>query len=130
MRFAFYGNYSQPDQQQFVSAQESDLGEICAYLHVNAKVVNDRITYHIFDSREKKQQEDPFHSISRASARFNEMAIYRFWEPSNDPHFPHELTHLAAHTWETPYQLTTELDTWDGQEIVKTVEMVSNSFML
>ena len=48
------------------------------------------------------------------------MAIYRCWQPNENPRFPHELTHLVAHTWREPYLWQMELGT---------VEMVSTSFM-
>lgn len=127
MNYNFQGQYSEQDKSIFESAQKDDLEKICDYLKTNISLL-DRITFKIFDIREGKQNADPNHSISRASARFEEMAIYRFWTPNDDPHFPHEITHLVAHTWSKPCLLKTELDTWDNKKIKKTVEMVSTSF--
>jgi hypothetical protein len=126
MNFNFRGNYADEYKISFQAAQEIDQQAICQYLDTG---LLSGIRYEIFDTREGKQQADPNHSISRASARFDENAIYRFWEPTEDCHFPHEITHLVAHTWAKPYLLTEELDTADGSKINKTFEMVSTSFM-
>ncbi len=106
----FHGIYTFEDKNRFQLAQEEDLVRIC-------------------DSREGKQNADPNHSISRASARFGEMTIYRYWIPSDDVHFPHETTHLVAHTWTKPYSWEVELDTWDNEKLTKNLEMISTSFM-
>ena len=126
IEFNFHGNYTSENKASFQAAQESDLSEICQYLDTGLLA---GIRYEVFDTREGKQQADPNHSISRASARFDENAIYRFWETKDDPHFPHEITHLVAHTWTEPYELTEELDTAYGTKINRTFKMVSTSFM-
>src|SRR3990167_11531375 len=128
MKINFHGTYSEKDIRLFQDAQNSDLVEICRYLKTDTNLLKN-IRFEIFDTREKKQKADPNHSVSRASARFDEMAVYRFWLPKNDPHFPHETTHLVSHTWTKPYLLTEELDTAYGTKIKKTFEMVSTSFM-
>lgn len=128
MTFNFHGNYSPEEKKRFEIAQKDDLKKICEYLDTDSEEL-ESIKFEIFDTREGKQEADPHHSISRASARFAEMAIYRFWTPTDDPHFPHEITHIVAHAWGVPYLLETELDTWDGQKIKKKVDMVSTSFM-
>lgn len=128
MNYKFNGNYTEDRQVLFKKAQEKDLEEICRYLETDVNKIR-IIKFEVFDTREGKQNADPNHSISRASARFKEMTIYRFWLPSDDPHFPHEITHLVAHTWSKPYLLETELDTWDNKNIKRTIEMVSTSFM-
>lgn len=128
MKINFHGTYSEKDIRLFQDAQNSDLLEICRYLKTNINLLNN-IQFEIFDTREGKQDADPNHSISRASARFDEMAVYRFWLPTDDPHFPHETTHLVAHTWVKPYLFTEDLDTAYGTKIKKTFEMVSTSFM-
>lgn len=128
MIFQFHGTYSHSDIELFQNAQKSDLAEICRYLSTNSALLND-VRFEIFDTRDGKQEADPNHSISRASARFDEMAVYRFWLPTDDPHYPHEITHLVAHTWAKPYLLTEKLDTAYGTKIEKTFEMVSTSFM-
>jgi len=128
MLFQFVGSYSKKDKKIFKSAQRQDLKIILAYLKTPLQDAKN-IKFEVFDTREGKQNADPNHSISRASARFAEMTIYRYWEPKDDPHFPHEITHLVAHTWTKPYKWRVELDTWDDKKIVKTVEMVSTSFM-
>ncbi len=129
MKFEFHGNYSEEEKNLFQDAQTEDLKRICEYLKVDFEEANKKISFQIFDTREGKQELDPNHSISRASARYNEMTVYRVWIPSEDPHFPHEITHLVAHLWAKPYQLTDELDTAYGTKITKTFNMVSTSFM-
>jgi len=128
MLFNFHGLYTDDDKNKFRLAQEEDLESICDYLKTDNSKVAD-IRFEVFDTREGKQAADPHHSISRASARFNEMALYRVWTPDDDPHFPHEITHLVAHTWTKPYVLTEELDTAYRTKVKKTFEMVSTSFM-
>lgn len=128
MKFNFHGTYSDKDIKLFQDTQNNDLVEICRYLQTDVNLLSG-VRFEIFDTREGKQETDPNHSISRASARFDEMAIYRFWLPTNDPHFPHETTHLVSHTWAKPYLLTEELDTAYGTKINKTFQMVSTSFM-
>ncbi len=127
MIFHFDKNFDEKDRDLFKKAQEDDLKKICSYLQTDEKLL-EKVRFEVFSTREGKQNADPNHSISRASARFEEMAIYRFWLPPEDPHFPHETTHLVAHTWTDPYLLKDELDTWDGKKITKTIEMVSTSF--
>lgn len=128
MLFNFHGSYTDDDQNKFRLAQEEDLLGICNYLKTDKSKVAD-IRFEVFDTREGKQSADPHHSISRASARFNEMALYRVWIPNDDPHFPHEITHLVAHTWAKPYVLTEDLDTAYNTKVKKTFKMVSTSFM-
>ena len=128
MKFNFHGTYSNKDIKLFQDAQNGDLVEICRYLKRNINLLTN-MRFEIFDTREGKQEADPNHSISRASARFDEMTVYRVWLPTDDPHFPHETTHLVSHTWAKPYLLTEELDTAYGTKIKKTFEMVSTSFM-
>lgn len=128
MIFKFHGNYTDNDKKNFEKAQKEDLKKICQYLETDQGLV-EGIKFEVFDTREGKQNADPNHSISRASARFKEMTVYRFWTPTDDPHFPHEITHLVAHTWAKPYFLTEELDTWDNKKVKRTTEMVSTSFM-
>lgn len=128
MIYKFQGNYSNKDINKFKDAQEEDLVKISNYLQTENNKLK-RIAFAVFDTRESKQTYDPYHSISRASARFNEMKIYRCWLPSENPHYPHEITHLVAHTWTKPYLLKTELDTAYGTKITKEIEMLSTSFM-
>lgn len=128
MVFNFHGLYTDNDKNKFRLAQEEDLVRICDYLKTDKSKVVD-IRFEVFTTREGKQAADPHHSISRASARFNEMALYRVWTTDDDPHFPHEITHLVAHTWTKPYVLTEELDTVYDTKVRKTFEMVSTSFM-
>lgn len=128
MIFNFHGNYINKDKKNFEKVQGEDLTRICQYLGSDPQLLA-YIKFEVFDTREGKQEADPNHSISRASARFKEMTVYRFWAPSDDSHFPHEITHLVAHTWAKPYFLTGELDTWDNKKIKRTTEMVSTSFM-
>ncbi len=128
MKFNFHGNYTSQEQKLFIDVQNFDLEKICVYLQTTDPNVY-KIIYEVFDTREGKQTNDPNHSISRASARYNENTIYRFWLPTEDPHFPHEITHLVAHTWGTSYILETEVDTFDNKKITKKMDMVSTSFM-
>lgn len=124
----FHGIYTPEDKKLFRLAQEEDLIRICDYLKTDiGKLKQAKIE--VFDSREGKQNADPHHSISRASARSSQMTIYRFWLPSDDPHFPHETTHLVAYTWTNPYSWEVELDTWDNKKLTKNVVLVSTSFM-
>lgn len=127
-QFYFQGTYTEEVKRRFMSIQERDVQKISRYLRTDPNSVTG-IIYHVYDTREGKQQADPNHSISRASARYDDYAIYRYWKPEDDPSFPHELTHLVAHRWAEPYQFTTELDTADGTRITKTLPMVSTSFM-
>ncbi len=124
----FHGTYTIEDKKIFQLAQEKDLVRICDYLKTDIGKLN-QAKIEVFDSREGKQNADPHHSISRASARFGDMTIYRYWIPSDDVHFPHETTHLVAHTWAKPYSWEVELDTWDNKKLRKNLEMVSTSFM-
>lgn len=126
--FDFNGDYTDEDKARFELTQKSDLQKICFYLNTESLSLPE-IAYHVYSSHPGKQEADPHHSISRASARFAENAIYRYWDPQENPSFPHEITHLVTHTWGEPYILTTELDTASGQKIIKDVEMVSTSFM-
>lgn len=128
MIYNFHGQYTEREKDLFKIAQEEDLKKICEYLETDNSLLKE-VRFEIFNSREGKQEADPNHSVSRASARFNEMTVYRFWLPIDDPHFPHETTHLVAHTWAKPYILETELDTWDNKKIKRKLEMVSTSFM-
>jgi len=128
MLIEFHGDYSQEARDVFKEAQKKDLNKICEYLEIDMDAIGE-IGFQIYDTREGKQKGDPNHSISRASARFDEMTVYRFWEPDDDPHFPHETTHLVSHKWAVPYSFTTELSTADGSEITKEIEMLSTSFM-
>lgn len=128
VKVEFHGKYEPEAQERFRRAQEEDLNRICDYLQTDPEDVGG-ISFQVFDNRDEKQTADPLHSPSRASARFNEMTVYQVWQTENDPHFPHETTHLVAHKWSKPYQFTTELDTADGGQTTKTIEMVSTSFM-
>jgi len=125
MTYNFHGKYKPDKITDFKQAQDSDLKKICKFLKTDLP----EITFEVYDTREGKQDADPNHSISRASARFKEMTVYRYWEQDNDPHYPHEITHLVAHTWSTPYVFKTELDTWDDKIITREIDMVSTSFM-
>lgn len=126
--FGFSSGYSDIDRNRFALAQKSDFSKLCFYLK-SPQASIPQIAYHIFNTKDGKQQADPNHSISKASARLKELAIYRFWDPKENPSFPHEITHLIAHTWSAPYVFNVELDTADGQKVVRDIDMVSTSFM-
>src|SRR3990167_7434501 len=112
---AFHGNYAKPDGLAFARAQEKDAAVICVLLGINPTNLKDTIIrYKVFETREAKAAADPHHTPSRASSRFDEMAIYRVWKPDEDPRFPHELTHLIAHTLGTPYQWEADVEMADG----------------
>lgn len=128
IQFNFQGNYSQEKQNLFQETQLGDLDKICRYLQVAPKSLG-QIKYYVFDTHEGKIDADPNHSISRAVARYNENAVYRFWDKEEDPSFPHELTHLVAHHFTTPYKLHTEVDKANGEKLTIDVEMVSTCFM-
>ena len=98
MIYNFNGFYTQEEKRDFQSAQEEDLKKICIFLKTNTDKLKNT-SFEIFDTREAKQKCDPYHSVSRASASYGETPIYRFWQVAEDPHFPHEITHLVAHTW-------------------------------
>lgn len=103
--FIFRGVYSPEAQQLFIDAQYTDAADACECLGVTAHTAPKdlKLFVLVFDSQEKKKSADPFHAGSRASARFNEMELYRYWRADEDPHFPHELTHLIAHVWGESY---------------------------
>lgn len=126
VNFVFEGNFTDEQRQLFIDTQARDLEKICSYLKTSGVPI---ITYHVFDTLQGKRDNDPDHSVSRASARFGEMAVYRFWETREDPSFPHEMTHLVAHTWAKPYVWELEVDTWDGKKIKTAAEMLSTCFM-
>lgn len=126
--FIFKGKYSDKDKNCFKKAQIEDFKRICEFLKTDPDQVG-KIRFFVFDSLKAKREADPHHSISRASARFNSMTIYRFWLPDEDPHFPHEITHLVSYKWGRPYYWQIELDAFDGSKVVKRLKMVSTSFM-
>ena len=129
--FIFRGVYSPEAQQRFIDAQYADTTEVCEFLEVTIKkTLKDlKLFVLVFDTQEKKKVADPFHVGGRASARFNEMELYRVWLQNEDPHFPHELTHLIAHTWGEPYSWVVELkDSETGKKYQRATMMVSTSF--
>lgn len=128
IKFDFQGEFSQKENGLFTRTQTEDLIKICNYLQVNPKSLG-QVKYFIFDSHQGKIDADPNHSVSRAVARYNENAVYRFWDKIEDPSFPHELTHLVAHHLDIPYLLKTEVDQANGEKLTIDVEMVSTSFM-
>lgn len=128
LTFDFHGAFTDDEKERFAFVQKRDLEKIAVYLQTDRSFLAG-MRYKVFSTRESKQEADPQHSISRASARFKEFAIYRYWQPEDDPSFPHEMTHLVAHRWAVPYQFTTQLDTADGNVITQTLDMVSTSFM-
>ncbi|GEM_PF-1918635 len=129
--FIFRGVYSPEAQQTFIDAQYADAVEVCDFLGVTIKTAPKdlKLFVLVFDTQEKKKIADPFRTGSRASARFNEMELYRVWMQDEDPHFPHELTHLIAHTWGEPYSWVVELkDSETGKEYQRATMMISTSF--
>lgn len=133
LTITFHGNYSEEDKTRFEQVQDQSFVKIRQYLQTEPDLL-EGVRYEVYDTREAKQQADPNHSISTASARFKEFTVYRFWQPNapipyNDPEFPHELTHLVAHRWGTPYKMTIDLDTADGKKLTQDLELVSTSFM-
>lgn len=128
IKFNFQGNFSPVQQSLFKKIQLRDLDKICSYLQVDLKSL-DRINYFVFDTHQGKIDADPNHSISKAVARYNENAVYRFWDKIEDPSFPHELTHLVAHHLATPYKLHTKVDQANGEKLTINIKMVSTSFM-
>lgn len=128
--FIFRGVYSPEAQQRFIDAQYADTADVCEYLGVTKETAPKDLTLYVlvFDSQEKKKAADPFHVGSRASARFNEMELYRFWLADEDPHFPHEITHLIAHTLGEPYSWVVEITDKEGESRQKATLMVATSF--
>ena len=127
MKYFFQGQYSLNQKNKFIKAQNDDWLKLKTFLQTENNKL-DQIKFYIFDTREAKQTADPAHSISRASARFAEFSIYRFWQIDQDPHYPHEITHLVAHTWGNSYQFATKLDQADGSKLTAKIEMLSTSF--
>ncbi|MFH1253011.1 MAG: hypothetical protein V1664_01620 [Candidatus Uhrbacteria bacterium] len=122
----FFGQFTDEQKEAFQNAQKEDFLRLLEILKIEPGK-EPKITFRVFDTREKKREADPQHSLSRASARFNEMAVYRCWLADSDPHFPHEITHLITHTWAQPYVWTVELP--DGDKTIRReTEMVSTSF--
>lgn len=128
IKLHFQGDFSQEEKDLFEKVQLEDLDKICRYLQVDPKN-SGQIEYFVFDTHQEKIDADPNHSISKAVARYNENAVFRFWDKIENPSFPHELTHLVAHHFTTPYKLHTEVDQADGKKLTIDIEMVSTSFM-
>lgn len=128
IRFYFQGDFSDKERSLFEEIQLRDLDKICHYLQVAPKSL-DKIKYFVFDTHQGKIDADPNHSISKAVARYNENAIFRFWDKAEEPSFPHELTHLVAHHFTAPYHFQTEVDQANGDKLTIDIEMVSTSFM-
>jgi hypothetical protein len=128
IEFNFQGDFSIELQNLFQDTQLNDLDKICRYLEVDPKILG-QIKYFVFDTHQGKIDADPNHSISRAVARYNENAVYRFWDKEEDLSFPHELTHLVAHHFAAPYKLHTEVDQANGEKLTINIEMVSTCFM-
>lgn len=128
----FYYDYEigSSDSYYFETIQKNDLGEVCKYLGVFIDALP-KISYKVYESVDKKRNADPNRSGSRASARCDEMTIYRVWSPEDgeNPSFPHEIVHLVAHLWSVPYKWTATLTAPDNSEYKKEIEMVSTSFM-
>jgi len=106
------------------------LAEVCKYLEFPVDKLP-KISYKTYEDIDKKRAADPNHSGSRASARCDEMTIYRVWKPGDgeNPSFPHEIVHLVAHLWSVPYRWNATLTAPDGSEFQKEIGMVSTSFM-
>lgn len=128
IQFKFQGKFSQTEKKLFKDTQIQDLIKICAYLQINPKSLG-LIKYFVYDSHQGKIDADPNHSISRAVARYKENAVFRYWDRIEDSSFPHELTHLVAHHFYTPYYLNTQVDQADGTKLTVDIEMVSTVFM-
>jgi len=126
LEYEFDGKYSSREKERFKSAQENDFQQICGYLETDRQSVG-IVKFAVFATKEGKQKADPYHSISRASARGN--TVYRVWKPYGDPHFPHETTHVVSKHWDDLYDWEVELDTADGSKITKIHKMISTSFM-
>lgn len=128
----FYYDYDigSSDSYYFETIQKNDLGEVCKYLAVSVDALP-KISYKVYENVDKKRAADPNHSGSRASARCDEMTIYRVWSPSDgeNPSFPHEIVHLVAHLWSVPYRWNATLTAPDGSEYQKEIGMISTSFM-
>lgn len=126
LSFSFVGQFTQEQKETFQRAQREDFSKLLDVMHIESGK-EPSMTFQVFDTREKKQAADPLHSLSRASARFRERAVYRYWQGDADPHFPHEMTHLFAHSWAEPYVWVVELP--EGANVVeREIEMVSTSF--
>lgn len=126
-RFVFHGRYTERQKRIFIVTQIRDLLTLCRVLKVNPEKIN--IVFKIFDRQDEKIKEDPYHSVSQTSARFEEMALYRVWRPSQNPSSPHEITHLVAHQWGKSYFWEREINTAKGKKIKIKTAMLSTRFM-
>jgi hypothetical protein len=121
----FHGSFTEEEKKIFAIAQEEDVVRLQEYLRVNRPM---DVKFQVFETRDEKQAADPLGSPSRASARFAEMMVYRQWTSEQDAHFPHEITHLLAHTWGEPYSWEVRLPE-AGRDRKHSIEMVSTSFL-
>lgn len=126
--FRFHGEYTEEERMSFSEAQQEDAVRIIGVLYPGSEIKL-KIAFEVFDDSQEKQEADPLHSRGRAAARYREMTVYRVWNPKEDPHFPHEITHLVAHTLAEPYEWEVELPGKDGEETTYKIDMLSTSFM-
>lgn len=128
--FGFHGNFTETDQHRFIEAQRKDAETIVRFLQPKSDHNrNLSIKFEIFFDRADKLKADPLQSHGRAAARFKEMTVYRVWRPEEDERFPHEITHLVAHSLSKPYSFKVKLPDEDGVNRERELELVSTSFL-
>jgi hypothetical protein len=109
----FFGKYSETAMKNFSEVSEADILRICRFLKCSDKVP--QIAFKLFPTIQDKQAADPLSSPGRASARYDEATVYRVWgKDLLQVSFPHESTHLVAHSLFTPYKLKSVVDTASG----------------
>jgi len=125
--FNFFGRYSEAAMKNFSEVSEADIVRICRFLKCTDSIP--QIIFNIFSNSRDKQMADPFHSPGKASARYDEMTVYRVWgKELIQVSFPHETTHIVAHSLFTPYKLKTVVDTADGGTQEIEAAMVGTAF--
>lgn len=123
----YFGEYPEDRKSTFKIRQEYDLQIICGY--TKCDFPQQKIGMYVYPTVRAKQEADPNHSLSKASFRSNEFRIYRVWGAEMEQiSFPHEVTHAVTHTWTTPYNFKTTVDTHDGQKLEIHLPIVSTAF--
>lgn len=124
----FEPGYTNDEKASFQAQQVNDYMVVSSFLHTLPQ--DKPIKMYVYLTREAKSQNDPLHTISRASYRSLTHSIYRVWDRSKDSaSFPHEIVHAVTQHWGKPYPFSFICDTADGKEIRLTVPCVSLSFL-
>jgi hypothetical protein len=124
----FESGYTNDEKATFLAQQVNDYMVVCGFLQTLPQ--DKPIKMYVYLTREAKSQNDPLHTVSRASYRSLTHSIYRVWDRSKDSaSFPHEIVHAVTQFWGKPYPFSFINDTADGKEIRLTVPCVSLSFL-